>query len=518
MQINSKHVVNFALVALVFFLPWVSQSYGVTWDEVYHHKYAGLVLRYFESGFKDQEALTYFNMRFYGGMFDLSVALAQKALPDVFPFSVRHAVNSLYGWIGLLYTARVGTLLGGWRVGLLSLVLLLISPVYFGHMMNNPKDIPFASFYIMTVFYLIRFTMTLPHVSWRTYVGCVAGAALAINSRAGGVLLLFYWVVILSAYSLALSSREKQRSLNTWWITGFGILFSLLAGTAFWPWAQRSPFLHLYEAIAAFSQFPWDRLVLFDGELIPARQLPSYYGVFYLAITTPFIVFLGSAFGLLDFVAHTGRRRLYLLPFAMTTMPLGYIALLRPVLYDGVRHLLFICPLLCVIAGLGMDSFFSMLNSKHISPLKKNFGICLGLALALEPVWFSIRAHPYQSVYYNQLVGGPRGAFRRYELDYWGNCSKEVAEWLADQASILGRPIRFMADTWNGGDVFEAASLAHSGVRRVFDESAQPDYLVELMRFLPAESLDAKTSSQSVRRAINVDGATLCLVSNPWSS
>ena len=38
--------------------------------------------------------------------------------------------------------------------------------------------------------------------------------------------------------------------------------------------------------------------------------------------------------------------------------------------------------------------------------------------------------HPYEYVYYNNAIGGVRGAFRSYELDYWTTSYKETTEYI----------------------------------------------------------------------------------------
>ncbi|GAG07352.1 unnamed protein product [marine sediment metagenome] len=37
---------------------------------------------------------------------------------------------------------------------------------------------------------------------------------------------------------------------------------------------------------------------------------------------------------------------------------------------------------------------------------------------------------PYQYVYFNEFVGGTKGAANKYEVDYWGASYKEVVSWL----------------------------------------------------------------------------------------
>jgi len=45
-----------------------------------------------------------------------------------------------------------------------------------------------------------------------------------------------------------------------------------------------------------------------------------------------------------------------------------------------------------------------------------------------------VRLHPYEYLYYNTFIGGEAGAFRRFELDYWGTSYREAADWLNENA------------------------------------------------------------------------------------
>jgi hypothetical protein len=51
------------------------------------------------------------------------------------------------------------------------------------------------------------------------------------------------------------------------------------------------------------------------------------------------------------------------------------------------------------------------------------------IALIVVPgIYAAIRLHPYEYVYYNALVNGTGGAFRSYEMDYWGTSFTEAVE------------------------------------------------------------------------------------------
>ena len=116
-------------------------NYGMTWDEEFHNTYGEYVLAWFESGFKDQRALSYKNSYIYGALFDV-VALLFARVSPLGLYEDRHLVNVAFGILALAGTWRLGTLLLGARAGFLALGLTALTPMFYGHTFNNPKDIP----------------------------------------------------------------------------------------------------------------------------------------------------------------------------------------------------------------------------------------------------------------------------------------------------------------------------------------------------------------------------------------
>jgi hypothetical protein len=106
-------------------------------------------------------------------------------------------------------------------------------------------------------------------------------------------------------------------------------------------------------------------------------------------------------------------------------------------LYDGIRHFEFIYPILVVLAASGWTA---ILCARHRSWLRRGAAAVLAVGLA-SVLTFDVRFHPNQGVYFNSLVGGPRGAFARYDMDYWGNCVFQAVEWSADLARSSGVPV-----------------------------------------------------------------------------
>ncbi|MGZ3288337.1 MAG: glycosyltransferase family 39 protein, partial [Xanthobacteraceae bacterium] len=175
-----------AAIGIVGVLALLSfRDYGLSWDDYVHAEYGDLLLRLYASGFRDQRALSWVNLYYYGGGFDLLAALAAKLLPFTL-FETRRLVGAAVGILGLLLTWRIGRRLGGPLAGLLALVLLAACPLYYGHMFINPKDSPFA---VAIAIFLLGATRALeqyPRVSLATGSLVGVGFGLSFGSRIMG--------------------------------------------------------------------------------------------------------------------------------------------------------------------------------------------------------------------------------------------------------------------------------------------------------------------------------------------
>ncbi len=320
----------------------------------------------------------------------------------------------------------------GAKAALLAMFLLVVSPRYFGHAMNNPKDIPFAAMGAAVLCCLAAARPTYPYFSrWQALV--LAGAiALAINVRAGGLLYLCYTGLVVA--SLAWFERErdvKRLSALAARLVMIAVL-ALVLGTLFWPWAQQQPLVRPIQALEELTHHTlWDGVVLYKGQHFEARQLPWDYPFYYFLISTPPVVLAGAVLSLV-LIARGGLTRGTAsgLWFAFL-FPVGYVVARGSILYDGVRQLLFAYPPLVIVSAAG---WIFTLRSIRSTSARVGLTLMLGIGL-LEPLVFQVRNHPYQTVYFNQIVGGPQGALFRFELDYWGNSLAKAVEWVEQQAS-----------------------------------------------------------------------------------
>src|SRR5882757_6605120 len=80
-----------AIIALLTF-----RDYGLSWDDYTHSEYGDLLLELYTSGLGDRRALSWVNLYYYGGGFDLLAALAAKVLPFTL-FETRRLVGATVG-------------------------------------------------------------------------------------------------------------------------------------------------------------------------------------------------------------------------------------------------------------------------------------------------------------------------------------------------------------------------------------------------------------------------------------
>src|SRR5258708_10174976 len=102
-------VVVLGVVGIVALLTF--RDYGLSWDDYAHSEYGDLLLKFYLSGLRDQRALSWVNLYYYGGGFGLLAALAAQLLPLTL-FETRRLMGAAVGVLGLFVTWRVGRPIG----------------------------------------------------------------------------------------------------------------------------------------------------------------------------------------------------------------------------------------------------------------------------------------------------------------------------------------------------------------------------------------------------------------------
>lgn len=436
-----------ALIALVLLLVvWTFRAYGVTWDEDCQRWYGNLVLAYYVwlvgAGPAPhwQDLFQYADMYNYGALFDLTAAIINKFSP-LGMFETRHLLNGLVGVLGLVGAWKLGRRLGGPRAGFVAALLLVLIPNYYGQMFNNPKDIPFAVGCIWATHYLIRVVAFLPRPPLRLVVKLGVATGLAMAVRVGGLLLLCYLGLLICLFALwqAIAMRRLSMLISVGW-TGLGrvflpvLLIAYPLMLAFWPWAQSDPIDHPLQALAVFSKEIFWSKVLFDGQLVSANNLPWDYLPVFIGLALPELTLALLLAAPIVAVVGLARREawrcdrvlpLFMLGFTIV-FPVVYAIAVKAVLFNGMRHFIFVLPPIAVTAALVGDRALARLEAFEFrAPVYAALGL-----YGLAHVSIMAMLHPDQYVYFNAFVGGVPGAESRFKLDYWANSFAEAVHGL----------------------------------------------------------------------------------------
>jgi Tfp pilus assembly protein PilF len=271
-------------------------------------------------------------------------------------------------------------------------------------------------------------------------IGLAVGLGIALGIRAGGLLsfgILGMFAGLhflmknggLSAFSN--TAALKKYAVITLGVAVAGYVFALL----FWPYALQSPLKNPFVALSKFSDLEVKIRVLFEGANVMSDKTPWYYPVKWMGYTIPVGVLLGFA-GSLALLPRLLRRYQPLwviLPLFAGIFPVFYVIYKDSVIHDGWRHLTFAYPPICVAAGLFWQELWKMFPENKPTRWVAPALLCL---LSLSPLAFiaANRTMPY--VYFNELIGGTKGAFGQFETDYWGVSVRQGLEWMESQGII----------------------------------------------------------------------------------
>jgi predicted Zn-dependent protease len=120
----------------------------------------------------------------------------------------------------------------------------------------------------------------------------------------------------------------------------------------------------------------------------------------------------------------------------MFLFPVLYAAYKESMLYNGWRHWFFVYGNIVILAAWGWSWLIE--NRKAALRYAGTALVTLGCA---NMVWWMVRSHPNQYVYFNELTGGLKGAYGYYETDYYSNTLKQAAEWLCENEDVDSRAI-----------------------------------------------------------------------------
>lgn len=338
-------------------------------------------------------------------------------------------------WVLYRFAApRLGRL-----TALLAVLVLASYPRFWGDMHNNPKDIPQAVFFSLTVLAFCAWYQK-PSVRQALLVGFLGGAAMAVKLNAlfiPPLLALGLWPWQLSWRPWILVVQHLRREIHH---------YVLMAGSAVvlyiavWPYLYADPIRRAYRHFAVIvSQGgrQWTTAWSWDPIVQTITAMPEVVLV---------LVVIGVLFAILHLRSRSSQSPILRLLLIWAALPIVRASIPGAVNFDGIRHFVEFVPAVALLAGYGGASLIQLAG-----PHLRRRAIA-ALALLGVMVWNIggglIRYHPYEPLYYNSLVGGLTGARMKYGFpeatDYWASSYRHGAAWLnanAPEGAFLYVPV-----------------------------------------------------------------------------
>lgn len=433
-QPNLKIIFWILALVMLTALLLISRDAGISGDEEVHYQQSEMVYHYLSSHGEDQSSIDTpkTHLKYYGQSYDnlVTILIHWFGIEDIYGF--RHLMSSFAGWLTIVVTALFAAYFSGYGAALFVLLLFAVSPTFLGHAQNNLKDIPFALAYIASIYYSLKLVYSEAKPTTQTIILLILSIAFAIGIRVGGVLVLFYLGLFMFLKIISQWYKQKNPDLHS--LKKYMLLFCVISISGYllslitWPYALQNPLLNPWKSYHVMTNFPTTVRQIFEGRFDWSDFHPWYYLPKYMAITIPIIVFAGIAVFLLTAKRNfSDNQKIQLLLVCFTVLfPLIYVLLKGSNLYGSWRHFLFVYPGIILLSALGFHAFFSRFKHRII----RMAGIVVMLILSFHPLKFMAANHPYYYLYYNQLVGGLKGAYGNYETDYYYHSMREGAEWL----------------------------------------------------------------------------------------
>lgn len=496
-ELHLKYIFRISSASLLVLMLLTSSDAGISCDEVLHYDHSVAVYNFFATHGEDKAAVNtpVTHLKYYGQSYDNLVTILTKWFDIENVYGFRNIMSSIAGWLAILVTALFAVWLVGYRAGIIVILLFAVSPAFIGHSQNNLKDIPFALGYILSTYFICRFIFSGGKIPFTNLLFLTAGIAFTISIRAGGLLLicyLFFFFFLFALYRFLINNKIELSEIRKKliWIITISIA-SWFLGILLWPYALQSPVRNVLESYRIMTHFPGTFRQIFEGKVEWSDFMPWYYLLKSMSVTIPLIVIAGFIFFFIFLKKILKDRKAIFYIFLLFTFffPVVFVIYEKSNLYSSWRQFLFLYPSIILIAATGFSMLFDYFRKVKFIDLTIFLFILL---ISYHPVKFMVLNHRYAYIYYNQLVGGLKGAYGNYETDYYYVSQTEASEWLQDyikDKKDLGN-IKIKA-TYSVSWLFRNSPEIKTSYFRYEERSLSDwDYAIVVNRYIPPFQLN----------------------------
>lgn len=346
--------------------------------------------------------------------------------------------------------------------GAFTWALIMTTPLFVGMSHVNFKDMPVAAgMSLVSAGLMLAYSARSTAVRWLAGTILMAlGSIVTLGTRPGAWPLLLgltvgSWVIFAL---ICLRTRSVEQLAPTGIGAVVGIAASLVFLVATNPFARIDLLAWLWDAFAVMRQYPWDGVTRAAGQDFDATDLPWWYVPGWLAAQLPVLTTLAAVWALVATGASVAGARWSIPRRSLVGMaPAGIQGVVLPVvivlggsvLYDGLRHVLFIIPALVALIAIGVAAIDVARWPRPRWHAAATALVALGVVGA--SLFATVRWIPYSYAFINPAVGWASSE-RSWELDYWGVSAIEGVRLLQEQgfASVAVEPTLMTSDMVGG--------------------------------------------------------------------
>ena len=449
------------IVIIIFFGLWNSLIIGASWDEPFHATNGIRRLRYLIY-FGEYQNYQYANNQFYPGLYDTFSSSISYIIYKFFPsfhgnyfFNIKHFINfifatiSIYGLYSFIKLFTKNELLA-----LLSSLLTILNPFFFGHMGINPKDTIIFFSLIWFLYFFYKYISKEKDLKNLIFFSIFIGFGCGIRISFLGLILpiiLFGIINYIKTFKYSIGKFFKKKIFDI--IICLVIILFLVLFT--WPHLHQGNFNLFLETIK--NSIFWQagpKLGLINGTFYETFNTPKTYFLSFLLFKMPIYQSLLFFISIIFIILKKDIFKKYINEFSKFTFLnlfiIFFTVLLTIVLnvkiYDGIRLFLFLIPFFCTICAISIIYFFLKFKKNFLNLI--TFGVFIFLTfLSLNRL---ITFAPYQYSYLNYNFINLNIASNKFENDYWNTSWKELINNLPDE--VDGKKINNSNVAVCGGD------------------------------------------------------------------
>ena len=446
---NLSKIVLISFYSLSVLIALLTYSdYGIHIEEKFHRMNGLYWLNYISNvfGFSEIESITnlkmkevsdfslssvsYFNK--YGIVFDVPMACIEvlfniNEIENI--YYLKHLFSFYIFLLSSLFFFKIlQTRFNNFFLSFLGLFLYVSSPRILGDSFLY-KDVLFLSFFTFTFYFLI---ISLRELNYKNLLIFGIFTGLSFNLRIfAAIIPIIFIVIIFIKKSFPNKSTDKIKKIIFYLFCFFISLY------IFWPYLWENPIYNFIQLFTSLKDNLVNVKIFYNDSYLSNRLLPDYYILNWIRITSPFLqttfFILGYLYCLVRFMKRfisikekslqndlwRGEKEQmdFIFLIFLTLFYFLFIFLNAP-LYNGWRLVYFFNIFIVYFAInflFNFKNFFRKKNSNYLITL-------IGIFLISYNVYSIIKIHPYQSLYFDNLIS--KNTKNKYEGDYHGLASK----------------------------------------------------------------------------------------------